>query len=224
MPKPKKRSPQQIAAAQVAADPTLAYNVSQAQHDLSKRTKQFKTESGSIKGAVKLASNAVANTNTKLGGIEGQQLRQEVRGRTKDIKRSLPYLLADAQQKYKADRSDLRQAVVGAEMDRSSAMQDALNKVLQNRTEAGQKAQYAFGQAKRLIHEQVLTNADPKADAKDKGPPVPQSELEWMHFTDHLAGSEGIDPTSAEKAVAHLRKKIAKNTSKIKGQIPWAGN
>jgi hypothetical protein len=179
------------------------------------RTKQFHKEAGSTKAATQQAIALVRSQN--LGGLrgtpEGNQLAKEWAGRAHSLKANLPYALAPIQSDYKGDMAGLTnqlgQAQLGLQQDqadRFKAINDILQTRAQNQAAKATAVDSAYKEALRLIHEQTLVNKDPNADDSDKGSPVPQTELEWMRFEEHLNKTSGIDDRSARKAIKRIRR------------------
>lgn len=193
------------------------------QKQKGQRTKQFQKEAGSIRGATAMSIAQIQGQN--LGGLrgtpEGNQLSKEYSGRIKSLRASLPFALAPAQREFKSDIQGINADLSGAaldlqqhQQDRLSAIQDILSARAENQATKKADVDRASKEALRLIHEQTLVNADPKTKADDKGSPVPQSELEWMRFEEHLRGIEGIDDRAARKAVKRLQTAVARENAR----------
>jgi hypothetical protein len=210
-------------ARRVKAQSSDTYDIQTGRQELGTRTRQLHKEIASERGATAAAQRSVGTVPTNLGGPEGRQLRQEIRGREKDLSRGLPALIGAAQSSFKSDRADIlagiQQAQFSRRQDITSAIQDVLEHQrkeaadrAQNQAEKKQGVDSALIEAKRLISEQRLVNADPEADPDRKRPPVPQTAEQWIEFENKLRTIEGIDVRSARKAVKRLQRAVVRDT------------
>ena len=230
----------------VKANSDNTYEIGQKRGELKSRRRSFEKETTSARGATATAQRATTSVPTNLKGPEGRQLRQELRGRSKDLARGLPLLLSEAQASYKGDRADILSDIQRAQFDRGQEVKSAVQSVLEHQkkeakaraedaaaeakkiaeNKAGKSAdvQHALDEAKRLIREQQLVNHDPNADEKDKRPSaVPQNEADWIDFENALRTKEGVDARSARKAVKRLQRAVAAPTHPRRGPGPGRG-
>lgn len=206
------------------------FDLQGAQQAKRARTKQFRKEAGSYRGATNLAISAIQRT--KMSGLEGttegRQLQKELKGRTKDLRGGLPFLLAEPQREFKSDIQGINTDLAGAQLDLQQHQQDlqqaigdAATEQVQNRTEKRTDVNTAYKEALRLVHRQALTNEDPDTGEEEKGHPVPQSPTEWLNFEDALRKIEGVDPRSARKAVKRLKRDWG--IVQVRGAVGTAG-
>src|SRR5262245_20988136 len=87
------------------AEQTDILNIQQKQQEGRRRTRQFRKEAGSYRGATQMAINYIQGQN--LGGLrgtpEGNQIAKEYAGRIQALRQSLPFSLAPVQREYKSD-------------------------------------------------------------------------------------------------------------------------
>lgn len=201
--------------------------LAQDQGALRSRTRQFRKEINSYRGATRMATQATqAQGNTKVaqslaGTPEGRQLAQEIRGRTKDLHNSLPFTIAATQRDFKGDRADLMQTIANDRLALSqdqqnfqSSIADQLAQQQQNQQQKAADVQTAVREALRLIHEQADINAssDPKLASHKTPSAIPQTDLQWQSFFEHLRSQEGVDARSARKAIKHIQRAQARET------------
>jgi hypothetical protein len=220
----------------------VALNSGQVRRRQGQRKRQFIKERNSIHGAINLAERAVGRTRVSgLKGAEGRQLQSAIANRTAALAQSRPYLLAEAQGEYKADRAllaeDLALALQAereerreAAEDRAEAMQEKLQAQIDkakertaNQRQKKREVDLATREAAALIRRQALANKDPKTPKDQRGPAVPGSAAEWMDFTDALARVEGVDRRAARKAVKRLRRRVEKRTEQFRDAMPGWG-
>jgi gas vesicle protein len=195
------------------------------QGELRGRRKQFEKETGSLRGATSMAQRSLQGIPTNLKGPEGRQLRQEIRGRGKDLARDLPGLIAVAQQEYKSDRgdimADISQQQFNRRQDISSALKDLVEHqkkeakteaedIAENQAEKRRGVQSAINEAVRMFELQRDVNTDPEADEGEKRG-IPATAAEWRAFEEGLRKREGIDERSARKAVKKLQRRLGPN-------------
>lgn len=200
-------------------------DIAATQKARGQRTRQYRKEAGSYRGATNMAVNFIRQQN--LGGLrgtpEGNQIAKEYSGRIKSLQQSLPFALAPVQREFKSDIQGINSDLAGAQLDlqqhrqdKLAAIQDILaaqrdeaQKIAENKAGKRSGVDAAYKEALRLIREQALINKDPNASEGDKRPSaLPRNELEWMQFEDSLGGRAGIDERAARKAVQALKRRL----------------
>lgn len=190
------------------------------QQAAGQRTRQFHKEANSYRGATTLAIQAIQRTN--LGGLrgtpEGRQLQQELRGRTRDLRGSLPFTIAATQRDYKGDMQGINQDIAGARLslaqhqqDLQAAVNDSLAAHSANQAAKKGDVDRAFQEALRLVHEQTLVNKGEMQGTKHPTA-LPQNEGQWVDFENALRQVEGVNNRSARKAVKRLQDAIVRET------------
>lgn len=166
--------------------------------DLQQEKRGLQRERASFAPAVQMARNAIGNTSTQgLKGPYKRDLQRELRGRSKDLNRSLPFLRADVNQQIADLNVDIGQAQRARAVDEQAAFQDLKAQAVEKKFEYDSARSEAHRLARAYVNE------------------LPSNKDEWVLFAKEVSKAEGVGIAAARKAVEELRAQLRKRPSQV---------
>jgi len=185
----------------------------------------YREEKQSIRGATSMAQGTLAEALGSLpsSGLKGgarKQVAAELKSRSRDVSRSIPFLLADAASQRREDVTAARQDLINARAGRATDEATTFNQLLKEARGKGEtevkarrkdgKSELSDADKRRLRNASIAVKQELTEWAKDPGlrraNPL-KSSADWRKFATGLDSEyAGFDLADAMDAIRRLRR------------------